>query len=1617
MDLFTSWDIHPTRVVGHSSGEIAAAYAVGILDLESAMRVAYFRGLLSLNIKPQGFDGGMLAAGVSEEEALDLIKTIDAGLGKICVACVNSPKSVTISGDRPALLEMEKALASQGFFARQLQVEIAYHSHHMQSIADEYLQKLENLAIKPWSERKPVTMHSSLHSRAIAEGDDLGAKYWVANLVSPVHFSEALTDLCYVNGDRSIDVLVELGPHSALAGPVKQVLASLSPKEPGFLNVQYFSALVRDRKAPKGADTTALSCLASLFDLGYSANLFEANFSGLIEQRSATPSVVVDLPSYSWDHSRQYWAESRLSRDHRFRRSKRSEILGIPSNDWNPSEPKWRNIIRLREQPWIRSHNIQGAVLYPAAGFLSMAVEAASQLVLNDKNSSSACRLEHVNMTQGLIIPDTEDGVEVVVSLRPRKDGLSSSLNGWKEFSISSYTYEHGWTLHCSGSVEAVDEPNKSSKNHLRIKHENRLQDSRARCTSNVPSKDFYKTLAAIGLQYGSHFQGITQVAAGFETMISGIHTAPDLSETQGIPESQRRFMHPATMDALFQMMIGASTNGDMESLLEPMVPIFIEHFTINSNTQAEAWQSLEAIAQSRLTGAREISGIVSVTSGGDDPSILITMEGVKLRGLGVPVTNTTAKVPSHTATLCWEPDIDLFEDENELNAVLRSSITRSSDGQRMRDLEALARHYFTVVLNKVTKDDIAKMHPYHQKFITFMQEQRYRIESTTGEQQSGEFEDAQIMIASIRQSLENPSAGNDYELDMVVRVGEALLPILKQETDSLELMMKDNLLDNYYSAATGVRGSYEQINKYVTMLSHKYPDLDYLEIGAGTGGCTLPVLEALGEANGRAYRRARSYTFTDVSPSLLQQSQNKFKAWKDIMEYAKLDIERDPLSQPGFQNKKFDVIIAANVLHATYDISRTMSNVRKLLKPGGRLILLEMTRPVLGIWLIFGCLPGWWNTAEEWRDLGPLLDEDQWERVMVQNNFTKAEANTPNSRDPLEEQTRLIIARAEEEPEVRPSHNDSQSLLVITPQSSYASSQLPQRIMDQLKATTSERLAICSIDQVKDQDLENTIVISLAELDQGFMHCPTEAEFSLVQYLINECEGLVWITRGSIATSASRPELSIVLGMLRSIRAESEGKTLISLDFAADIPLSDDEASNAILRVLRQSFSSRWPPRFNTSTPDREISERGGTLHIKRAIENTWFNKQIALDTATEPPEPELKQIWQLDRPVHLRSYSKHKPQALAFGVDADTQQQSLPHGHVVVSVHAVGLTLRDAGIWKGDSVDSGCLGTECSGIVIKVGDQVSRVKVGDRVAVLHLGSAATSIRVPARSVQPIPDRLSFAMAASLPLASITAWYVMERLGGIEKGHNTLIHGATSIVGQFMVQVTQSRGANVFVTAETTDESDFLSHKFGIPDSHIVSEYGGQSFADIVKQSTGGHGMHIAFNAKLAKDSSYPLTQILAPFGTLIEICDDVNSKERTRRSAFTTQNFVYASVDAVSILRENQEMAATLFAGAMTHVRENGYVGDPSLLTIKPFSEIEDCMRSLHEDHQEKRFIVEKRENDWAPVSFPRIPVGLNLIDYPADYACPSAYHKPLMKSPSERMALISCLVALGG
>ncbi|KAJ4286351.1 hypothetical protein N0V88_008057 [Collariella sp. IMI 366227] len=438
-DLFTSFGVKPSAVTGHSSGEIGAAYAAGALTFESAMSAAYYRGQVIVELKKSHpeLKGSMMAVGAGADDLGPMLEKLNGkGGAQVVVACENSPSSTTLSGDEEAIDRVAKVFQEQGVFNRKLFIDVAYHSPHMQLIGKSYFGSVNHIKASSNVASSTVQFYSSLHGKKI-DLSELGPQYWVDNLTQAVRFATSLKRLC--TEDRP-DILVEMGPHAALKGPIMQILKKLGS---AATKIQYLPSLVRDEDATR----TCLETAGQLFVRGYPLNFFEVNHH---REEDEKPEVVPSLYTYPWSRQR-YWYESRLSREHRLKPFARQDLLGNKAEWSDDLQPTWRNIVRADDLPWLKEYQVQSRVVFPVSGFVSMLVEAMSQYLSLKDLEAEQFNIRDLKISRHLFLNDGEE-VEVLLSFHPSKD-LGKNSHG---FTIRSHEAARGWLEHCAGTVGAV---------------------------------------------------------------------------------------------------------------------------------------------------------------------------------------------------------------------------------------------------------------------------------------------------------------------------------------------------------------------------------------------------------------------------------------------------------------------------------------------------------------------------------------------------------------------------------------------------------------------------------------------------------------------------------------------------------------------------------------------------------------------------------------------------------------------------------------------------------------------------------------------------------------------------------------------------------------------------------------------------------------------------------------------------------------------------------------------------------------------------------------------------------------------------------------------------------
>ncbi|KAF2847520.1 polyketide synthase-like protein [Plenodomus tracheiphilus IPT5] len=1569
VDLWESWNVIPDVVVGHSSGEIAAAYAAGALDTQSAMNVAFLRGHLSPTVKSLGYHGRMMAVGLSEEQSLSEIAAIGEKNGKVVVACVNSPQGVTISGDAVAVEELQKSLSAKGIFAKLLQVDTAYHSHHMQAIAEDYLTHLQDANVIALEPKRHVQMFSSVTEELI-DPSQLGAEYWVTNLVSCVRFSGAVQKLC--TSDQSTDVLLEVGPHALFKLPVKEILEATHGEKS---NIQYLSTLIRNNPA----DITALEAAGHLSSIGSPVDLHAINFPTELKQ---SLSVLTDLPQYPWNHTRSYWCESRLSKDYRFRKFPRTDILGAPVYDWNPLEPRWRNFMRLREQPWLRDHVVQGDVLFPACGYLCMAIEACRQMCViapstflpPGSDSVLEYRLREVSISRAMVVPEAAEGVETSFSMRCRP-GTGGS-DPWHEFRIFSYTTDGGWAENCSGLVSVSSQS--TVDDSLSADCLTAWNEGRTDTALKMDTRAFYKGVDSLGLTYGPLFQGLEDITVDGNAThkASGIIQVTDTRAENPKQFEHDRLLHPATLDSFLQLALAALGGPDLTTLKGAMVPTFVEEITVCAKIAAQIGDKLNVVVNAERHGAREARGSIfaldHVTS---RPVVLL--DGFKFVAInsGAP----SAEIPSppkHCYTPVWEPDVELI-DHASLNRELQAAPKPDDRPKTVRELELLSYHFIDQALQQVKASEVDGMLPHHQKFYRNLCKLRDAVVAQTHPQQTEEWQDLQHpeVAAKIKGMVEHYRTHESaYDGKLLVRVGEALPAVFRQEVEPLALMTHGNLLEDYYTTAVGMPNTYAQISRFTNMLSHKYPNLDWLEIGAGTGGATVPTLKGLSGCEGvHQYPRLKSYTYTDISSYFFQRAAEKFEDFAQFMQFKKLDVEHDPETQ-DFKPASYDVIVAANVLHATSDMHRTMTHARKLLRPGGKLILLEMTNRLLAASVIFGTLPGWWNASEEWRTEGPLLTEGQWEDVLQATGFSSLQASSPDVLEPLEEGTRLMIASAvESKPTISnglPTPPERHRIIIICADSPIRMNRLDMPLALKSKFETSGLQAqLVPLGKLDKTVVTDAVCISFVELDEPLFAHPSPKELNLLQTIAEASAGLIWVTRGAASDYVERPELAVFQGLARTLRSEHESFSCITVD----LDVKNELSANGVADVLSSVYNRRFGPEKVSPLADSEFVEQGGVLHIKRAIEDDTSNEFLLARTDPAALPPKLENVLQEGRMFKLRIPEAGVKGPFVFEDDSKKSLSIQAH-EVEISVQAASLRPQDIQILNGELPGPG-LGQECSGVVTKIGKNVTKLSIGDRVVSWNNGTFATHIRIPAVFIQKISETTAFETAASLPLAYTTACYALRHVAHLDASETVLIHEAASPVGQAALHLATSIGAKVYVTVRSDEERDLLISRFSIDLSQVFSSQD-LKFVAALRRATQGRGVDVVLNT-LSGEALQATFSCVASFGRFVDL--GANNHAKLEMAPFG-RNVSFTSVDIASLYAQKSRLAAKVFQEAMTFATENLLQEGPRM-EVKPWSQLPEAIELVQDSKSLTSVIMKPTSEDQVLIAqSPPTPLTLD-------------------------------------
>ena len=559
VELLRSAGVAFEAVVGHSSGEITAAYVSGFISARDAIRIAYYRGFhAKLACGRNGESGAMLAVGAKFSDAIELCNNPEFQ-GRVSAAASNSPSSVTLSGDSEAINAAKDKFDDSKIFARLLKVDTAYHSHHMIPCSEPYVQSLMACGVQVQAPPDDAcTWFSSVYlGEKMTPRRELQGTYWRDNMVNAVLFSQAIESAVSEKG--SFDFALEVGPHAALKGPATQTLQDI-----GEDSLPYLGVLSRGTDDVRSFSNT----LGSLWcHMGQSA--VDITSCHVTASRGAKARILKGLPSYVWDHDRRYWAESRKSKAIRDRNDPVHQLLGRKTPECTDDEIRWSNVLKPKEISWLPGHQLQGQTIFPAAGYIGMALEAA-MICFGDKEPQLVEILDFV-IARSLPFNDDATGVETLFALSTM--GLANKDTS----NISTAHFKCYAGLHKDSTNLTL-----ISSGALRITHgqpSDFILPPGTLPPSNMVNVDidrFYDNLGELGYGYNGVFRGLTSIRRKMG-IATGSLIDPALENSQ-----PQLLVHPATLDVSIQAIMAAYSYPGDGRLWSLHVPTEIKRITVN---------------------------------------------------------------------------------------------------------------------------------------------------------------------------------------------------------------------------------------------------------------------------------------------------------------------------------------------------------------------------------------------------------------------------------------------------------------------------------------------------------------------------------------------------------------------------------------------------------------------------------------------------------------------------------------------------------------------------------------------------------------------------------------------------------------------------------------------------------------------------------------------------------------------------------------------------------------------------------------------------------------------------------------------------------------------------
>lgn len=1524
--------------IGHSVGEIAAAWAVGGLTLAQAVQVIYERSAAQARTAGAG---RMAAVGMPAESVEAQIKR--AGLTReVELAGVNSPNDVTLSGSFEALEILKERLRASGVFFRLLDLDYAFHSRCMDGQRERILTRLAGLRPQPGD-----GLFVSTVTGEPLECTRLDATYWWENIRKPVVFDQAVGHLAA----DGVNVFLEVGPHAILqkymASSLRQrgrqgrILATLRRGDDGPERLT--EALLRVRLL--GGPVT----LASHFPV---------------------PSPSVPLPGYPWQHESH--RRSSTSEGHDLLEWKRVHpLLG-----WRvePGEPAWENLLDVRLVPWLADHRVGDAVILPATGFVELALAAAAEWEGGERQE-----IEDLEIRAALPL-DPDRARQVRFDLDP-SDGT---------FRIRSRERlsEEPWRLNAVGRI-AVDSSAKGREDASRLDPGELvgLEASPPLSTRD----DHYRLARQLGFAFGPSFQGFQGVWRREGGLLARVERPATLAEGK-----DGHLLHPALLDSCLQVVLDHFRDRIEAGEARTFIPVRVGRLQLFAPGVDPAWCTFhlvrgsersiladfelfdeEGVPVARLEGCRMRDTPLLTQAGSAEPTLWRWQTELK-----PPASATRSAVPISPPHLAAELGQRLEDDALQFGR-------RAHYEEALPLLDAMVGSFIYEAVCRGARGPGDPLPPFPEAFAKHpMASWLVDVLAEDGLVRT-DGEDLRLVARPETQ----PSAREIWlavmgdhpqylpDLMLAGRVGLHLPRIVAGELDPealAEALDAEGSWSRYHAVSPSVLALTDAVTRTLSALAANWPAERRLRILDMGPEPLFPRLVS-GLPAGRC-----DYVHAWSDAAVSDQLRSRFGEHPGVV-VCGLDPATLALEPEAPVPDCFDVVVVGDGLAGLGDPRQAVRNLGAVLAPEGILLFRER-RPDRWSALTHGLRRGWWRPGTKPRP-GQMVP-GEWQTLLEEEGFVDPQVISEPHSDEGPFGSFLMVARGAGASAVETATQPDPATWLFMVDREGAGHRLAEQLAISLTSRGQRVLLAEDGDSFRvlgpgryafEADDRSSVKALMAAVARDGGHCDhvvhllglacETAPPDPLDIPASRCLSSLHLLRvGADLWGAHPPRLWLVT---RGAATFADPERVL-VDAPAQAPLwglgrvvmnEHPEVRCTLIDLQDDGLDATVAARLGDELLEPDGEDEVILAHGGRRLVSRLRFADLGVASSQHPASVHLD----FSQPGQLRNLEwRPRPRA------------ALGPRDVEIATVAVGLNFRDVmytlGLLPDEAVEQGfagpTLGMEVAGRIARVGASVTEFAPGDDVVAFTSGGFAGRVVTPAEAVAHKPAGWTHEAAATVPSVFFTVWYALHHLAKLQPGERVLIHGAAGGVGNAAIQVARHLGAEIVGTAGSEEKRDFVR----LLGADHVMDSRQLTFAEEILEATHGEGVDVILNS-LAGEALRRNLQVLRPFGRFVELGKrDYYENTRLGLRPFK-DNITYFGVDADQLMAGRPALARTVFGEVMELFAKG--VLRPLPYRAFPATEVVEAFRYMQQSRQIGKVVVNMDDTPLpVPASAARTP-----------------------------------------